>query len=203
MRLREGNFVLQSHRSKINVANFVSTLENLRLLVGFPLDLHRHPPARGHDDAGAGRSQNRRVDPARCAALAARRPGHLEVPPRKHLSSVSSRETGSRSRRSSPRWLVLGHGRGRVGGETRERRWSCRNSRRDLRGDSGTHPLPRGAPIRARARGSATVAGVVGGGLALCGASGAPADALRSFFGAPRVGPGGGAGPTRATTRTC
>ena len=134
-------------------ANFVSTLENLRLLVGFPLDLHRHPPARGHDDAGAGRSQNRRVDPARCAALAARRPGHLEVPPRKHLSSVSSRETGSRSRRSSPRWLVLGHGRGRVGGETRERRWSCRNSRRDLRGDSGTHPLPRGAPIRARARG--------------------------------------------------
>ena len=42
--------------------------------------------------------------------------------------------------------------------------------------------------------GGATVAGVVGGGLALCDASGAPADALRSFFGAPRVGPGGGAG---------
>lgn len=42
--------------------------------------------------------------------------------------------------------------------------------------------------------GGATVAGVVGGGLALCDASGAPADALRSFFGAPRVGPGGGTG---------
>ena len=42
--------------------------------------------------------------------------------------------------------------------------------------------------------GGATVAGVVGGGLALCDASGAPADALRSFFGAPRVGPGGGVG---------
>ena len=33
--------------------------------------------------------------------------------------------------------------------------------------------------------GGATVAGVVGGGLALCDASGAPADALRSFFGTP------------------
>ena len=42
--------------------------------------------------------------------------------------------------------------------------------------------------------GGATVAGVVGGGLALCDASGAPADALRAFFGTPALGPGGGAG---------